>query len=251
MTLNPSKRKYFNRYEIKYQIPLRKRDNIIKHISPFMELDPYITNNHDYEVRSLYYESHQRNSFFEKVDGIKKRVKLRIRYYPDFYNTENKMVFIELKKKNNENVTKSRVMVPLDMSFLIIEDNTPEAENFYDNATNQERKTLNEIWYFKKKYALYPISVVSYKRQAFQSLIEKTFRITFDSNIVVRNHNFDLTIGGGTNYIVPRNIIVMEIKFNSLIPNWAIKILQASDCIQEKISKFAEGLKKISVYSVY
>ena len=93
------KQKYFNRFEIKYQIFLAKRDIIIRHSKPFMELDPYVTNNHHYEVRSIYFDSPFRKAFFDKTNGIKTRVKLRIRYYPDFQNGENELVFIELKKK--------------------------------------------------------------------------------------------------------------------------------------------------------
>jgi len=69
-----------------------------------------------------------------------------------------------------------------------------------------------------------------------------------DSNIQIRNYNYDLKVGGGSNYVVPRNIAVMEIKFNNFIPNWAIKIVQNNNCIQEKISKFANGLEKTRVF---
>ena len=62
--------KYFNRFELKFQIKLRDRDRIIKQLAPFMELDTHIKNNYDYEVRSIYYDSPYMNSFFEKENGI-------------------------------------------------------------------------------------------------------------------------------------------------------------------------------------
>ena len=84
-----------------------------------MELDPYVSNNHHYEVRSIYFDSPFKKAFFDKTNGIKTRVKLRIRYYPDFQNGEKELVFIELKKKNNENVSKSRILVPFKDAFKI------------------------------------------------------------------------------------------------------------------------------------
>ena len=61
---------------------------------------------------------------------------------------------------------------------------------------------------------------------------------------MVRNYNLDLHFGGGSKFIIPPGISIMEIKFNNYIPNWAIKILQKNNCLQYKISKFATGLEK-------
>ena len=80
--------------------------------------------------------------------------------------------------------------------------------------------------------------------------MEKTLRLTFDTNVVVRNYNLDLHFGGGSKLIVPQSICIMEVKFNNVIPNWAIRIIQKNDCIQYKISKFAMGLEKMKSYAL-
>jgi len=243
--------KYFNRFEIKYQISIPKRNNIIKQIGPFMELDPYIKKGfNSYEVRSIYYDSPFVSSYFEKVNGIRNRIKLRFRYYPDFQKDKGELVFIELKKKYNENVAKSRVIVPFEKAFLILNDETPEAKDFYKNSSKQDRLSLREIWYQYKRYHLQPISVVCYYRQPYQDKLTKRFRITFDTNIKTRDYNFDLHIGGGSKYVVQPHMCVMEVKFTNFIPNWAIKIVQRNNIFQEKVSKFANGLEKMKIFSV-
>ncbi|MHA1725936.1 MAG: VTC domain-containing protein [Promethearchaeota archaeon] len=244
---NLRSRKYFNRFELKYLISLKTRDNIIKYITPLMKLDPHIKY-YNYEVRSLYFDSFFGNFYFDKIDGLKQRVKLRVRFYPDQKKSNDELAFIEIKKKNNENVIKQRIIVPLNEVFQIIDANSQKAKDFYNNATLYEKKILNEIWYLKRKYHLHPISIVIYQRQAFQSKMEKTFRVTFDSKIKARNFNFNLKEKGGTKFIVPQNLIIMELKFNSVIPNWALNILQVNDCIHEKISKYALGLNKIHTF---
>jgi hypothetical protein len=215
-----------------------------------MRLDPYVQNNYSYEVRSLYFDSSFRHSLLEKRDGIGIRRKLRIRYYPDYRKGEQEFVFIEIKKKINDNVAKSRVYVPLEKALSILDNNHPEAKNFYKTATAQDKSTLKEIWFLNKKYNLKPICIVSYKRQPFLSKVEKTFRLTFDTNVVVRNYNFDLHNGGGSKFIVPQAVCIMEVKFNNFIPNWAIKIIHKNDCIQYKISKYAAGLAKTKNYAL-
>jgi hypothetical protein len=109
---------------------------------------------------------------------------------------------------------------------------------------------LNEIWFLYKKFNLRPACIVSYKRQAFLSKLERTLRVTFDTNVCVRNYDFNLEHGGGSQYIVPRGITIMEIKFNTFVPHWIIKIIQKNDCLQYKISKFATGLEKTKIFGV-
>jgi len=215
-----------------------------------MRLDPHVMNNYDYEVRSLYFDSNFHHSFLEKKDGIAIRRKLRIRYYPNFTKNSNQFAFIEIKKKINENVAKSRVHVPLENALNILDRNHKEAKVFYGKASAQDKNTLKEIWFLYKKYNLKPVCVVSYKRQPFLSKVEKSFRLTFDTNVMVRNYNFDLHFGGGSKLIVPRSICIMEVKFNNFIPNWAIKIIHKNDCVQYKISKYAAGLAKTKNYAL-
>ena len=99
-------------------------------------------------------------------------------------------------------------------------------------------------------YNLKPVCIVSYIRQAYFSNFEKNFRITFDTNVKIRNCDFNLKNKGGSKFIVPRTISIMEIKFNNFIPNWAVKIIQKNDCVHNKISKFAQGLEKTRIFSI-
>ena len=215
-----------------------------------MKLDSHVVNNFDYEVRSLYYDSQFRHSLLEKENGLRIRRKLRIRYYPDSNRNNQKFAFIEIKKKNNDNIAKRRVFVPLEKAVNILDNNSIEARNFYYKASAQDKNTLKEIFFLYKKYNLKPACLILYNRQPFISKVEKTFRLTFDMNVMVRNYNFDLRFGGGSKLIVPRDICIMEVKFNNFIPNWAIRIIQKNDCVQYKISKFASGLKKTKVLAL-
>ena len=227
-----------------------KRDDIIRHILPFMELDSHVNNKHHYEVRSVYFDSPFKKSFLDKLNGIKTRIKLRIRYYPDNQNGDTELVFIELKKKINENVSKNRVLAPLKDAFKIIDNKTTEAKTFYKNASKEDRSNLEEIWYLYNRYYLQPICVVCYKRQPYMDKMQNRFRITFDTNLKVRNYNFDLHFGNGNKYIIPPNLSIMEVKFNNFIPNWAIKIFQRNDITQQKMSKFASGLERGLLFSI-
>ncbi|WP_371804751.1 VTC domain-containing protein [Candidatus Lokiarchaeum ossiferum] len=242
--------KFFKRFEIKYQISANERQKLVKYLKAFMKLDGHTQNCLDYEVRSLYFDSPQRKAYYEKTNGVEYRKKLRVRYYPNSINDEEKRMFIEIKRKVNENVSKARISVPAHQVFQIIDGNNTIAEDLYQRSSFQDRNTLEEIWYLKKRFNLKPVCAISYKRQALTGKVEKKFRVTFDTNLLVTKHNFDLLKfhQGSSKSILPRDIVVMEVKFNNIIPKWAVKILEGNDCMQEKISKFASGLKEANSY---
>ena len=73
----------FLRYEFKYILSQEIRDKVEKEIGHFMNYDGYIHDELDnaYFVRSLYFDGPNSFNFYEKIDGIKKRKKFRLRTY--------------------------------------------------------------------------------------------------------------------------------------------------------------------------
>ncbi len=238
----------FNRFELKYLISLIQRDKFIKEITLFMKHDKYINNNHNYEVRSIYFDSPFGKSYYNKKSGLNIRMKFRIRYYPDFFaNRDREYVFIELKKRLNETLSKERIKVPFNTAFKIINNKTQDARDFYKNLSPQNKNILNEIWFNYNRFHLKPVNVICYERQAFNSEFISKFRITFDTNLRIRNYNFNLHYGGGSYYIKSPNVCIMEIKFNKFIPKWAINIIQRNNFVREKMSKFVSGIEKLDI----
>lgn len=240
---------YFNRYEIKYRISLAQRDSLIQYLKNFMRLDPHSSNGINYEVRSVYYDSPVRKALQEKINGLNVRKKLRIRYYPNGNMSEKRhekdeMVFLEIKRKFGENVSKSRIIAPMQSWKLIMDENSKVAEHFYKTLSPKDQRTLEEIWFLRRKFHLYPVCVVLYQRQAFFGIKDPHFRITFDSRVQVRSSDFNLHNGTGTHFILPPGTAVMEVKFTNKIPIWATKFLNVNNVQAEKVSKFAQGLQK-------
>ncbi|MHA1777247.1 MAG: VTC domain-containing protein [Promethearchaeota archaeon] len=246
---------YFNRYEIKYRISLAQRDKMIQYLKNFMHLDSHTSNGINYEVRSVYYDSPVRKALQEKINGLNVRKKLRVRYYPNssmngnsFGNDE--MVFLEIKRKFGENVSKSRIVAPMQNWKSIMDENSNEAALHFNSLSPKERRTLEEIWFLHRKFHLYPVCVVVYQRQAFLGNKDPRFRITFDSKVQVRSCDFDLHNGTGTHFILPPEVVVMEVKFTNKIPIWATKFLNVKNVRAEKVSKFAHGLQKTHTVSL-
>ncbi|GAB3647346.1 hypothetical protein GCM10028791_09180 [Echinicola sediminis] len=68
------------RYEKKYLVPNGRLGELRERFLPFLRPDKlaYRAENNipEYTVRSIYYDSHNSESFFEKMDGLKDRKKM-------------------------------------------------------------------------------------------------------------------------------------------------------------------------------
>ena len=101
----------FSRFEFKYILNEGLRNKVEKQIQHFMKYDGYVHSelNNSYFVRSLYFDSPSSFNFYEKIDGIKKRKKFRLRTYDKSYGKS--VLFIEQKGRNVNRVFKHRTLI--------------------------------------------------------------------------------------------------------------------------------------------
>ena len=230
--------RYFKRFEFKYIIDLKTRYNIIRDITPFCYLDENTPESGEYPVHSLYYDSDNFKSYFEKIDGEKHRRKIRIRQYP---GSIGDMCFIEIKGKNNNNVFKKRVFLPLRDATHILS-RIDKDSIYYDKLSESDKKIIDEIWLIYKYRNLHKKSVVSYKRKAFKGKFGKRFRLTFDRDLRVRKTDLENIQLRGGKLITNHNTEIMELKFNEYVPTWMIKVLNKYDCALNKVSKYCVSI---------
>ena len=100
----------FSRYEFKYILTNDFAKEIEDEVLHFMDYDGYIdpSLNNRYFVRSLYFDNQQSSSFYDKVDGIKKRSKYRIRTYTKKKNLKVP-IFFEEKGRVESRTYKRRI----------------------------------------------------------------------------------------------------------------------------------------------
>ena len=100
---------HFARFEFKYILPAKKRDAVEGSLVNFLQYDPFIEKqtDHNYFVRSLYYDDRLYSAFNDKIDGLHSRAKFRVRTYttnPD----QDVPLFLEVKGRHNNLVYKHR-----------------------------------------------------------------------------------------------------------------------------------------------
>ena len=225
----------FKRNEKKYIISKEQSLDFQEIISKHME--PYHYDN--YVVQNIYYDTENWDLIRASTEKPLYKEKMRLRCY-GIPNNESK-IFLELKKKYKGIVYKYRISIPFNEFSKL-----PQSSAMNIAATN-DSQVSRELNYFMNKYNVSKKIHIAYKRTAFTGdipleLYEKNeLRITFDSDIRFRLDKFDFLINPdiGTP-LLPKDIVVMEIKTPAIIPLWMAAALSELKIFPMPFSKYGK-----------
>ena len=232
----PSRQSYprhINRFEVKYVLNLDQVNEMIGAILPYVEPDTHNGKAGFYPVVSLYYDSPDLMCFWEKVDGMKFRRKLRIRLYDD--GPDN--AFLEIKQRIDQTTQKRRARGPLE-GFLSGMDLMRSSE-----FPTGEDPVCDEARLLVDKFRLEPKVIVSYNRSAWFGVYERGLRITIDRNLRYSRFmgRFDFR-GGRDRYFISPGQMVLEVKFNEVAPGWLCSALNRLDLAARRLSKYCQAV---------
>ena len=94
-----------DRHEIKFAISLREVELLRRRLPALLRRDPHAGPDGSYFIRSLYFDDSDHTAYREKVDGVRDRIKYRIRYY----NGDDRVIFLEKKTKEGDMTGKDSV----------------------------------------------------------------------------------------------------------------------------------------------
>ena len=220
-------RKYRN--EIKFIINRDSAEILKKKLSLIMDIDSNsVSEDNSYFIRSLYFDDLYSSAYYEKMDGVEYRKKYRIR----IYNNDCKFIRLECKYKHENKTSKDQMLIDKTICDRIINGNIENLDIDDDNLL-----TKFVIDYRLKN--LRPSIIVDYKRLAYTYPISDV-RVTFDSNIRSGMYNYNLYDKNLETYkIIDDNEVVLEVKFNEILPEQIAIILSTVSMIRQAFSKFA------------
>jgi len=229
---------HFQRFEFKYQLPLEIVEGMIPEFLKYMKVDPYAQGLEDnaYTVSSLYYDSVGLDCYYQKLAGLRTRKKLRVRFYEKNLMPESK-IFLEIKKKYDTVVVKDR----LTMSYQNYND-LLKSYKYQSLALNKDEKdVLQEFLWLKIYNRMIPQNMVIYKRKPFVSKVDGNFRVTIDYDLktFMANNPHDT----GKERYVNTKLVVLEVKFNNVLPFWFENIIKRYNLEQRPFSKYANCLE--------
>lgn len=220
-------RKYRN--EIKFVINKDTAEILKNKLSHLMDLDMNSTSeDNSYFIRSLYFDDLYSNAYYEKMDGVEYRKKYRIR----LYNGDTSFIRLECKYKHENKTSKDQILIDKSICDKIINGNIEELD-----ISNSNLLTKFVIDYRSRN--LKPSIIVDYKRLAYTYPVSDV-RVTFDSKIRSGRYNYNLYDEDLITYkIIDDNEVVLEVKFNEILPEQIAIVLSTVPMIRQAFSKFA------------
>ncbi len=221
----------FQRYELKYTLTRKQCAEIKEAIAGRMRIDDYGLTT----IRNIYLDTEDYRLIRKSLDKPVYKEKIRIRSYR--YASTEDMVFVELKKKYEGIVYKRRIESAnyLALDWLCAGGDAPA-----------ESQIAREITYFRDFYEnIIPKVFISYEREAYIPISQDSeeIRITFDTNILGRDHHLSFSSGIYGERIIPDDTVLMEIKIPGVMPLWLARILDAKNIKQSSFSKYGEYYK--------
>ncbi len=237
------------RSEIKYYVPYDKVEEIKHFIRPYVNLDPYSNKqkDHRYIVRSLYFDTPHLDFYYQKMDGLQIRKKLRIRAYNNNHPAES-YGFIEIKRKYTNAVVKERAKYPIPQIDSIL---SGEETNWLSLKHANGSIVLGKFIYNIEKLNLEPVVLIVYDRDAFIGKLDNRERLTIDYKVRACKCDSLNSIYHEDDLIpVTESICILELKFDDYMPKWMRKLIQRIKVSPEAISKYCMGVEKC-VMNVY
>jgi SPX domain protein involved in polyphosphate accumulation len=228
------------RIENKYLFPFSRINDFRDDIMPHMVYDYYSENrsNKEYTVRSIYLDSPRLNSYYEKLSGVKVRNKFRIRAYNEFTNDTS--VFVEIKRKDGNYVSKDRVLVSYsDLDAFLLNKDTAKIKNHsieYEKRLNSARN----FFFYLDRDKLKPVINIVYEREAFECRHGSGLRITFDMNIrSFLTDELERLFDEADMEVLYKDYFVLEVKYYKVLPSWVPNIINKYNLSREAVSKYA------------
>jgi len=223
----------FNRYELKYLVTIDAARALVEDLALHAQPDPH-SGLEGYPVYSLYWDSPELTFFWEKLDGEKRRRKLRFRRYE-----RRDEVYVEIKQRTDRTVQKRRTRLPVSETLALFDRGQIDAQLESDVAD----PVLQEALLLARSHRLAPTIGVRYQRQAWFATFEPDLRVTFDTRLQYDAHELDLAQPFRTGkYLLHPNWSVLEIKFNHRVPLWMLALVRKHGLDVVRFSKYCAAV---------
>ncbi len=229
------------RFEIKYIVHRSKLDRLREMIKPFVRPDKNVANKTDYSytVRSLYFDTPDLLYYYEKIEGVPHRLKLRMRTY-DRPESQAPM-FFEIKRKHRVPMTKNRSPFKYSTALDILKNGLTIEE--YPDKDPARIADCQRFLFHLHRDNLAPTVLVVYDREPYEAILDNTIRITFDKNLRSGLRDEIDDIYDQDLKPVMHEHFILEVKYNTSYPGWMRAIVNSLDIKQVSASKYCMSME--------
>ena len=224
--MREKKEKHY-RHEWKHEISYADLIAIRMRMSQVAVPDPHAVDG-KYLIRSLYFDNDKDKALREKIDGVNRREKFRIRYY----NLDTSIIHLEKKSKVNGLGTKYSASLTAQEAQQIVDGNI-------DWMMESKRPLVEELYCKMRYQGMKPVTIVDYTREPF----------IFDPGNVRVTLDYDIRTGlKSTDFLNPECVtipagdapIILEVKWDAFLPDIIRDAVQLKGCRVGAFSKYGQ-----------
>lgn len=226
---------------MKFVITREQREALEKDTMPMLKPDENAVDGAFYPIVSLYYDSQDRACYWEKVESVQNRRKMRIRVYGSQDGKLPPTIFVEIKHKCDGRGVKRRLLCSLDEAFAV-----SEGRDIAPRQKILDRRLIEEIHMLVNQRGFKPCCAMRYDRHAFADRDpESDLRVTFDTGIAYRFDQLRVVPDDRDfkNFLLPDGYSVMEVKVTGTVPYWLTQMVGRHHCILQSHSKYNNALE--------
>jgi len=214
------------RHEYKYLISY---EEMLSLRSKLNELLPIDRDYDGYMIRSLYFDSVNDDDYYDKLDGVINRKKIRIR----IYDSSGDLVKLEIKSKYDIHQLKESLIISKEDALKLINED-------YEVLLSYDNEVARKIYVMLKEGLYKPKTIIEYNRIAYKT--STTTRITFDYNIK-NSTDFDKFFSDDINYydLTNNKEVVLEVKFDRFLEPYISNVLANYQSKAQSVSKYIMG----------
>lgn len=214
------------RHEWKHEISYIDMLTLRSRLSAVAKRDAH-TIDGKYFIRSLYFDNASDKALREKIDGVNKREKFRIR----FYNHDTSVIHLEKKSKINGLGVKESAPLTAQQAQAIVDGN-------YEWMIKSEEPLINELYTKIMTQGLRPKTIVDYTREPFV-FTAGNVRVTLDYNIRTGLRCTDFLNPDCVTIPAGNAPIILEVKWDEYLPDIIKDIVHIPSCRSGAFSKYA------------
>lgn len=216
------------RHELKYNITYWQYLQLRSRFRQVMKTDPHTGTDGTYRIRSIYFDNVQDKALREKVNGVAKREKFRIRYYNDNFT----QITLEKKIKDNNLCMKVSAGLKENECRMLL---AGELEWMRNHPSSLVQELYGKMQYQQ----LRPRVLVSYTREPY-IYAAGNVRITFDWNIrtTMYHRKFLEEQVYDVDAVQCPGEMIMEVKFDAFLPRVIQDLIQMDGVRQQSFSKY-------------
>lgn len=215
------------RHEWKHEITPSDRLLLRARLSAVCRADGHAMDGR-YQIRSLYFDNWADTALREKIDGVNRREKFRIRYY----NFDPSLIHLEKKSKQNGLGAKAMTELSAAEAQAIVDGDL-------DWMPGSGRPLVRELYHKMRVRGLRPRTIVDYTREPFV-YGPGNVRVTLD---------YDIRTGlGCTDFLNPdcvtipagEPVTILEVKWDNFLPDVIRDAVQLEGRRAAAFSKYAQ-----------